>query len=246
MRKDAPKVAIFRTQIVRKDQIILNDLSIEIDAGSWTEVIGRSGAGKSDLFSSLSLRKTPKLGQVVFGGMNLEKMDEKAISEARFSIGSCAQIPIFLESQTIRENLLLPLSIRGFGESEANEEIVKILDAFAMSNNINSKLCNLDKDDRLLVGIARAFVGSPKLVLLDGLLSALSQSRQQVVMRHLRLENMGGMTIVLFDRVQSLNFSNQNTNDAIFTLDRNGVTHNVPKSPSKETKQVESRSKVAA
>ncbi len=228
MRKDAPKVAIFRTQIVRRDQITLNDLSIEIDAGSWTEILGRSGAGKSDLFSSLSLRKKPKIGQVVFGGMNLDKMDEKAVAEARFSIGSCAQVPIFLENETLRDNLLLPLFIRGFSEDEANEEIVKIVDAFEISSNVNSKLNVLDHDDRLLVGIARAFVGSPKLVLLDGLLSALSLSRQQIVLRHLRLENMGGTTVVIFDRNQSLRPNNMNVDDSIFTLDRNGVSESQP------------------
>ncbi len=224
MRKDAPKVAIFRTQVVRKDQIILNDLSIEIDAGSWTEIIGQSGAGKSDLFSSLSLRKKPKIGQVVFGGMNLDKMDGKSISEARFSIGSCAQSPIFLEHKSIRENLALPLLVRGMNENEVNEEIVKITDAFAMTLNLNDKLSDLDSDDRVLVGIARAFVGSPKLVLLDGVLSVLSLRHQNCVLRHLRLQNLGGTTIVIFGRSLSVTSNQPNAKDAVFTLNRNGVS----------------------
>lgn len=225
MRKDAPIVAIFRAQIVRKDQIVLNDISIEIEKGSWIEICAQSGSGKTDLFNALSLRKKIKIGQVVVSGMNLDKMDEKALANARTRIGSCGQFPIFLESESLINNLIFPAMIHGKTEVSAREEALQILDAFDLVLAADIPMQTLDHDDRSIAAIARAFVSEPKIILIDSLLSTLSIRALDLVFRQLNLVHLGGTTIVVFDRKINTS-SDALIKDSLkerFQLNRNGI-----------------------
>ncbi len=236
MRKDAPKVAIFRTQLVRKDQIILDDISIEIEARSWTEIVGISGAGKSDIFSYLCLRKQPKQGQVLFDGMNVEKMDRDSTSAARLEISSCSQRPLFLERESIFQNLRLPLFLRGISEADIKDEVLKAVDAFECVHDLNLKLSALDPDDRLMVALMRTLVGNPSLIVIDALLNRLSQRRKEIALKQLAFAQAAGATIVLLGRQKCEIPGELNVNALVHRLDRKGLhaqtLSNVAKMPS--------------
>jgi ABC-type ATPase involved in cell division len=200
MRKDAPIISCFHVTIdAPTGQRLLDDVTLELNYGSWNEIYGPPRAGKSILFDVLSLRGIPRRGKLVVDGRNLERSTEREIADMRRMLGSCGETPRLLEQRTVVENLVLPFVIRG-QQARALGEAEALLDVMECEGLRDQQVRHLCRRDRLLVGLMRAMIGKPDAILVDGAHELLDDRSGQLVMQQLKRRHADGSAIVLFGR----------------------------------------------
>ncbi|MFW5968632.1 MAG: ATP-binding cassette domain-containing protein [Persicimonas sp.] len=185
----------------RGERPLFDEVSLEVEAGVLAQIVGAAGAGKSVLFEIASLRRKPRTGRLVVAGRNLDRLDEVGIARVRRSIGSCAQYPQLIEEESVAENLMLPLVARGQKEG-ADERVASAASDTPLEELLEMPAGRLAHAERRLVGIWRALIGDPQLVLIDGGLSGLGDF-EQVVADKLVAACERGATVVAFDRARS-------------------------------------------
>ena len=158
---------------------LLDQVSLDIDEGQWVEIIGPSGAGKTLLFSVLSLRRACPQGKLVLAGRNLARLDEDGLAEVRRELGSCAQSPALLDERTVVENLILPLVARGRQHEGVLETVEDLVADTVIEPLLDIPAGDLCRAEYKLVGVFRALVGTPKLVLVDGAFEGLADKTDQ-------------------------------------------------------------------
>lgn len=207
MRKDAPIISCFHLAVGatgKRDTKLINDISVEIRAGSWNEFIGEPGSGKSPLFGVFSLRLEADSGKLVFGGRNFDRLSRRGVADLRRTIASCGQRPILLEQRTVIENLVLPFVVRR-DESRAVAVCEELLEEAGLTRCRDLQVSMLSQEERLVVGTLRAIAPHPELLLIDGVLEQLSESTRRTMMRLLQQRHLAGSTVVLFGRAESTN-----------------------------------------
>ena len=181
---------------------LLDDVSFELEDGDWVEFVGPTGAGKSLLFSVLTLENRPTEGRLVVGGRNLERLDRTGFAELRRDIGSCRQAPELLEERNVIENLVVPLLVRG--ETRRAAEVgERLLESCRLAALREAPVGRLSDGERHLVGLLRAVIGTPRLVAVDGGLDALSGDALESARQALTDSYESGSSIVLFGRSAS-------------------------------------------
>lgn len=207
MRKDAPIISCFHLALDADgadSRKLIDDLSFEVHEGSWNEVVGRSGCGKSLLFGILSLRFAPANGKLVVDGRNFDRLSANGVADLRRRFASCGQEPILLERRTVLENLVLPFVVRG-EERRALETCEELLEEAELGHVRDVAVADLSHQERVVVAFLRAIAGGPRVVLLDGILDQLEEDWRRLVIRLLQRRHLDGVTVLLFGREKSQN-----------------------------------------
>ncbi len=166
-------------------QTVLRDISFDISAGETLAVIGESGCGKTVLLKTLMDLIQPTWGRVVFEGAELGKLTEAELTKVRTNYGFVFQMAALFDSMTIEENLLFPmLQHTKQSRQEMMTTVLKLLGEVGLSTNILSKHpAELSGGMRKRVGIARALVLHPKIVLYDEPTTGLDPIMTDVINR---------------------------------------------------------------
>ena len=183
----------------RMEGALLDDVSFEIETGGWAEFTGEAGCGKSLLFSMLSLRARPEQGTMIVAGRNIARLPQRKLERLRAKIGSCQQSPLLLEDRSVVENLLLPFVARK-QLKQAPGYVDHILEQLELQALRDLPVHMLSSSERRVVGIARACVGDPSMILIDGAFEQLDLNWKKRVRAHLRRLHREGRTVVLFGR----------------------------------------------
>jgi ABC-type methionine transport system ATPase subunit len=166
-------IALYDVTVHRRvgETPLFDGLSLEVDSGEWVSIVGPQAAGKSVLFSCISARATPRSGRVVLGGRNTARLDQDGWATLRRRIGACEQRPMLLEERSVTENLLVAdLAREQTGDAPARvDALVSEFDLDAVRERAVSQLCD---GRRRLIGALRATVGTPPLIVLDGVFDA--------------------------------------------------------------------------
>ncbi len=166
-------------------QTVLRDISFSTEVGETLAIIGESGCGKTVLLKNLIGLIQPTHGSVVFDGTNLASIDEKELAVLRTNYGFVFQMAALFDSMTIEENLLFPLvqhTKQTRGEMMATVE--RLLDEVGLRPNVLPKHpAELSGGMRKRVGIARALVMHPKVVLYDEPTTGLDPIMTDVINR---------------------------------------------------------------
>lgn len=178
---------------------MVEGLSLKMDKGQWHEIVGPSGVGKSALFEVVTLRRRPARGRLVVAGRNVQRLGKKGLSEVRRSLGSCSQQPVLLEERTAVENVVLPMVVRG-SMAQAVDEAEEVLGFLGVIEDRDRKVCALCSQRRALVALARATVGGPKVVVLDGIHEGLEPGVRGLVLSWLEKVHRRGSTVIVFGR----------------------------------------------
>lgn len=145
----------------------LDDVSFSLEHGEMAFLTGRSGAGKSTLLRLIALLERPSRGQVIFDGRNVGKAARRHIPPLRRRIGIIFQDHRLLSDRRVFDNVALPLVIAGTPYPEIRRRVRAVLDKVGLLDKERMYPAMLSGGEQQRVGIARAIIGKPPLILAD-------------------------------------------------------------------------------
>jgi len=145
----------------------LRSLSLEVDSGEMVFLTGSSGAGKSTLLKLIALIERPTRGQVLMDGRNIGRMSARDIPKHRRQLGVVFQDNKLLTERTTFDNVALPLVIAGLNDREIARRVRAALDQVGLLKKERSKPGALSLGEQQRVGIARAVVNRPRVIIAD-------------------------------------------------------------------------------
>lgn len=178
-------------------QEALKGLTLNVDKGEMVFVTGHSGAGKSTLLRLIALIERPSGGQVIVDGQNLRRVSRRKIPAYRRQIGMVFQDHKLLYDRSVFDNVALPLIISGIGHRDAGRKVRAALDQVSLLHKEKQSPETLSSGEQQRVGIARAIVSRPKLVIADEPTGNLDPDLSLEVMRIFRRFNEVGVTLLI-------------------------------------------------
>jgi putative ABC transport system ATP-binding protein len=176
---------------------VLRDINIDIEEGEFVSIMGPSGAGKSSLLHILGMHDHGWSGEYFLGETAVHPLKAKERAALRNEqIGFVFQQYHLLDDLTVYENLEIPLSYRRVGKSEREGIVADTLDRFRIVGKKDLYPRQLSGGQQQLVGVARAIVSNPKLLLADEPTGNLHSSQGEEIMELFRKLNDEGVTIV--------------------------------------------------
>ncbi|MGE6321492.1 methionine ABC transporter ATP-binding protein [Pseudomonas oryzihabitans] len=176
----------------------LADIDLSIARGEIFGIIGRSGAGKSSLIRTLNRLEDVSAGQVLVDGVDIGTLKGDRLVALRRRIGMIFQHFNLLASQTVLENLALPLKAAGFRRDEIEARAREFLELVGLQGKEQVYPSRLSGGQKQRVGIARALMLKPELLLCDEATSALDPETTQSILALLQdINRRLGLTIVL-------------------------------------------------
>ena len=175
----------------------LSGLNLHIERGELAYLTGHSGAGKSTLLRLIALILRPTRGQVFVNGQNTGKISRRRIPAYRRNIGMVFQDHKLLYDRTVFDNVALPLVIAGLGHREAARKVRAALDQVSLLHKEKQSPETLSSGEQQRVGIARAIVSRPKVLIADEPTGNLDPDLSLEVMRIVRRFNEVGVTLLI-------------------------------------------------
>ncbi len=176
---------------------VLRRISFDIKEGEFVSVMGPSGAGKSTLLHILGMHDSGWSGDFYFMDQPVHRLSGKDRASLRNkNIGFVFQSYHLLDHLTVYENLEIPLSYRDIKKSERESIVADILDRFQIVGKKDLYPNQLSGGQQQLVGVARAVIASPKVILADEPTGNLHSSQGKEIMELFKRLNSEGTTIV--------------------------------------------------
>jgi len=176
----------------------LQDVSIHVEKGDIYGVIGFSGAGKSTLVRLVNQLEKPDEGIVKIDSQDITKLSKKELNTLRKDIGMVFQQFNLLESQTVYQNIALPLIISNKSKEEIEARVDELLAFVELEDKKESYVSQLSGGQKQRIGIARALATNPKILLCDEATSALDPKTTESILLLLQKINRElGITILL-------------------------------------------------
>lgn len=177
---------------------ILRHVSTEIKQGEFVSIMGPSGAGKSTLLNILGMLEEPTYGEYEFMGEDVLSLNErKRIELYRNHIGFVFQAYHLIDEMTVAENIEAPLLYKKVSGAERKSRVADILDRFNMVAKKDLFPNQLSGGQQQLVGIARALVAQPSIILADEPTGNLQSAQAlQIMELFKKLNEEEGITII--------------------------------------------------
>jgi len=176
---------------------ILKGIDLEVQQGEFLTIMGPSGAGKSSLMNIIGMLDEPSAGEYYFFDEPVHKMKEKHKSEMHKNyIGFIFQAYHLIDELTVYENIETPLLYKGVNSNMRKSMVAEMLDRFNMVAKKDLFPEQLSGGQQQLVGIARAIVGEPKLLLADEPTGNLHSDQGKAIMDIFQKLNDEGITII--------------------------------------------------
>ena len=176
---------------------VLRQIDLAIAPGEFVSIMGPSGAGKSTLLAILGMHDHDWSGEFWFDGEPVHRMNGKARAELRNkNLGFVFQSYHLIDDLTVFENLEVPLSYRNVPKARRASIVCDALDRFQIVAKRDLYPRQLSGGQQQLVGIARALIASPRLVLADEPTGNLHSDQGREIMERFRALNGEGVTVV--------------------------------------------------
>lgn len=184
---------------------VLKDISLEVKKGEFLAILGPSGSGKSTLMNIIGCMDVSDEGEYYLDGMAIHQTKEKNLVQVRNQkIGFIFQKYHLIQTYDVKQNIVMPLIMRGMTLKEAFDESKEIIEMLGLSERLEHRPRELSGGQQQRVAIARALVGNPAVLLADEPTGALdSGSGAEVLKLFKRLNDMGN-TIVMITHDQEV------------------------------------------
>jgi cell division transport system ATP-binding protein len=175
----------------------LTGISFNIEAGELAFLTGHSGAGKSSILKLIALIERPSRGQVFINNQNTAAVKGRGIPKFRQLIGVVFQDHKLLHDRPVSENVALPLIVAGVPRREIGKRMRAALDQVGLLGKEKSRPLELSTGEQQRVGIARAIVSKPPLLVADEPTGNLDAALAAEVMGLFRRFNEVGVTVIV-------------------------------------------------
>jgi len=186
----------------------LAEITLDIAAGEMAFLTGHSGAGKSTLLKLIALLERPTRGQIWVNERNLNQLKDKHIPYFRREVGVIFQDHRLLHDRTVFDNVALPLVVTGYSHNEIRRRVRAALDKVGLLNKERMEPITLSGGEQQRVGIARAVVGKPLVILADEPTGNLDPELSKEIMDLFSQFNQVGVTSLIathdIDLIQSM------------------------------------------
>jgi len=187
----------------------VDGISLCIEQGEFTTIMGQSGSGKSTLMHILGCLDTPSSGNYLFDGVDVSKIDDISLSNIRNrKVGFVFQSFNLLSHRDILHNVSLPMIYMGDSKIERDEKSKNILQALGLGNRIYHKPTELSGGQNQRVAISRALANNPKIILADEPTGNLdSKTSLEILALFQRLNELGKTIIMVTHDREVSNYS---------------------------------------
>ncbi len=201
----------------------LSNVSFHLPRGEMAFLTGHSGAGKSTLLKLVALIERPSRGNLILDGVNLSNIANRKIPYVRRNIGIVFQNHHLLYDRSVFDNVALPLIIAGFQHKEVGRRVRASLDQVGLLSKEKSAPITLSGGEQQRVGIARAIVHKPGLLLADEPTGNLDKALSKEIMALFTRFNDVGVTILIASHDLELI---KDTHSPIVNLQQGRLSHN--------------------
>ena len=176
---------------------VLRRITLDINAGEFVSIMGPSGAGKSSLLHIFGMHDAAWSGEYDFLGQPVHRLSPKQRNELhKRHIGFVFQSYHLLDNLTVYENLEIPLSYRDVGRKDRQSMVADVLDRFQIVGKKDLYPSQLSGGQQQLIGVARAVIANPQVILADEPTGNLHSAQGKEIMELFRTLNNGGTTII--------------------------------------------------
>ncbi len=176
---------------------LLKDINLEVEEGEFISVMGPSGSGKSTLLNVIGMLDNFDEGEYNFMDESVHGLKEKHRSNLyKQYIGFVFQSYHLLDDLTVKENLEMPLIYKKIKGSERKAMVADMLDRFNIVGKKDLFPAQLSGGQQQLVGVARALIANPKLILADEPTGNLNSKQGEEIMELFKQLNDDGVTII--------------------------------------------------
>lgn len=185
------------SKIYGNDVKALSDVTLRINKGEFVFLVGASGAGKSTLLKMIYREVLPTRGQLMFNGKNIARMRTREVPHLRRKIGMVFQDFRLLPQKTAAENISFALEVTGMSRSYISRAVPAALQKVGMLEKANQYPSQLSGGEQQRVGIARAIINNPMLIIADEPTGNLDPETSKEIMDLFRSINRSGTTIIM-------------------------------------------------
>ncbi len=175
----------------------LSGVSFAVERGEMVFLTGHSGAGKSSILKLIALLERPSRGQVIVNGRNTSAVRPRGIPQFRRDIGVVFQDHKLLSDRPVADNVALPLIIAGVARREIDKRVRAALDQVGLLGKEMSRPLELSTGEQQRVGIARAVIAKPPLLIADEPTGNLDPELALETMKLFKRFNDVGVTVVV-------------------------------------------------
>ena len=175
----------------------LHDINFEIRQGEMVFLTGHSGAGKTTLLKLMMLMEPIQQGQIFINKQPILRLPKRHIPKLRRTMGMIFQDPKLIMNRTVFENVALPLYIANFRPREIGRRVRAALDKVGLLQKEKKHPVELSSGEKQRVGIARAVVNKPMLLLADEPTGNLDPNLSLDIMRLFEAFNQVGVTVII-------------------------------------------------
>jgi len=187
---------VYRTDTI--ETTALDGIDLEIEDGEFVAIMGPSGCGKSTLLNVIGMLDSPSSGSYVFNGQEVAGLPEGKLADVRKkNIGFIFQSFNLVDELSVRENVELALLYHDVPAAERRRRADEVMDKVGIGHRAKHRPSQLSGGQQQRVAVARALVGSPKLILADEPTGNLDTQHGDEVMKMLQALNREGSTIVM-------------------------------------------------
>jgi len=175
----------------------LSDITLDVSTGEMAFIAGHSGAGKSTLFKLITRIEKPTSGQILVDGQNLGRMSNHKIPSLRRNIGVIFQDHKLLFDRSVFDNVALPLIVAGVPHNQVQKSVRAALGKVGLAGKEKSYPIALSGGEQQRVGIARAVINRPSILLADEPTGNLDQALSDEIIDIFADFNRVGVTVLI-------------------------------------------------
>ena len=203
-----PIIRIQNVSFQRKDKVILNDVSMDIERGSIVAIMGPSGVGKTTILRLISGQLQPRRGKIEVNGNEISALSHRQLYECRKDIGVLLQNGALFTDLTVFENIATPLREHTrLTDDEISERVLAKLESVGLLGTQELMPDSLSGGMARRVALARAVVLNPKIVLFDEPMTGLDPIAMSTVRNLIRKTNeeLGLTSVIVTHNVEQMN-----------------------------------------
>ena len=202
---------VWKTYTVGQQEVhALRGLTLNIDQGEYTALMGPSGSGKSTMMNILGCLDTPTAGKYHLNSQDVSEMSDNDLAEVRNrEIGFIFQTFNLLQRSTALENVMLPLIYSGISKSERQNRAMEKLDEVQLSDRVKHKPNELSGGQRQRLSIARAVLKNSPVMIFDEATSSVDTETERAIQANLAGITKGKTALVIAHRLSTIRYADR-------------------------------------